>query len=184
MAHCHAVLLALALALLPGALRADSQAVALPDGASVAPPTSSPATGQAILTHTASAHVLKVDYTFSGLVGASTAAHIHCCGAPPSNVGIALYLPGFPTSVTSGSYQVAHDLTNAGLFSSAFVTASGGTVAAAEAALVAGMQAGNAYVCLHTTVYPGAEIRGFTFPTIFADGFESGSTVAWDGAVP
>lgn len=184
MAHRQAVRFALALALFAGALRADSQAVALPDGASVAPPTASSATGRAILTHASAAHTLAVDYTFSGLVGSSTAAHIHCCVAPPGNVGVALFLLGFPTGVAAGSYQTMHDLTNAGIYAATFLAAAGGTAANAEAALVAGMQAGNAYVCLHTTVYPGSEIRGFAFPTIFADGFESGLTTAWDGTVP
>lgn len=179
----HIVLLAISLVLLPGALRADSQAVALLEGASVVPPTPSSATGRAILTHASTAHTLAVDYPFSGLVGASTAAHVHCCVAPPGNVGVALFFPGFPTGVANGSYQTVHDLTNTGIYGATFLAASGGTAAGAEAALIAGLQAGNAYVCLHTTTYPGAEIRGFTFPVIFADGFESGLT-AWDDTVP
>lgn len=184
MAHRQAVHFALVLSLLAGALRADSQAVAFPDGASVSPPTGSSATGLAILTHASAAHTLAVDYTFSGLVGTSTVAHIHCCGAPPSSLGVALFLPGFPTGVAAGSYQAVHDLTNTGIYGATFLAAAGGTAAAAEAALVAGMQARNAYVCLHTTVFPGAEIRGFTFPVIFADGFESGLTAAWNNTVP
>ena len=37
----------------------------------------------------------------------------------------------------------------------------GGTAAGAEAALLAGMQAGRAYLNIHTTTRPGGEIRGF-----------------------
>jgi hypothetical protein len=37
----------------------------------------------------------------------------------------------------------------------------GGTAAGAEAALLAGLQSGRAYFNVHTTAYPGGEIRGF-----------------------
>ena len=43
----------------------------------------------------------------------------------------------------------------------AFVTAHGGTTASAAAALLAGLEAGQAYLNIHTTMFPGGEIRGF-----------------------
>ena len=42
-----------------------------------------------------------------------------------------------------------------------FVTANGGSVDAAEAALAASLAAGTAYLNIHSTVFPGGEIRGF-----------------------
>jgi hypothetical protein len=53
------------------------------------------------------------------------------------------------------------DLTMASSYNPAFVTAEGGTVAGAEAALVAGLLAGETYINIHTTMFPGGEIRGF-----------------------
>jgi len=53
------------------------------------------------------------------------------------------------------------DLTLPSSYSSAFLTANGGTTASAEAALLAGLAAGQAYLNIHTTVVPGGEIRGF-----------------------
>jgi CHRD domain/PEP-CTERM motif len=37
-------------------------------------------------------------------------------------------------------------------------------VAGAEAALAAGLDAGRAYLNIHSTAYPGGEIRGFLVP--------------------
>jgi hypothetical protein len=53
------------------------------------------------------------------------------------------------------------DLTMASSYNPAFVTAEGGTVAGAEAALVAGLLDGETYINIHTTMFPGGEIRGF-----------------------
>lgn len=52
-------------------------------------------------------------------------------------------------------------LTQASSYNPAFITANGGTVASAEAALVAGLDAQKAYWNVHTTSRPGGEIRGF-----------------------
>jgi hypothetical protein len=49
-------------------------------------------------------------------------------------------------------------------FNPPFVTANGGTVAGAEAALEASLAAGTAYLNIHTSVFPGGEIRGFLEP--------------------
>jgi CHRD domain len=48
----------------------------------------------------------------------------------------------------------------------AFVTANGGTAATAEAALLSGMMDGKSYLNLHTSVFPGGEIRGFLAPAV------------------
>jgi hypothetical protein len=110
---------------------------------------------------------LTIDTSFSGLSGETTVAHIHCCTAEPQEgfVGVAVApptLPGFPTGVSAGSYFVQLDLTDAGNFSSAFLTNfGGGTVAGGQAALLSGMLAGRAYLNIHTNTFPGGEIRGF-----------------------
>jgi hypothetical protein len=51
------------------------------------------------------------------------------------------------------------DTTLPSTFSAAFL--GGGTPADAEAALLAGMLAGRAYFNIHTSAFPGGEIRGF-----------------------
>ena len=133
-------------------------------GANENPANASAGTGSSIVTIDTDTHTLRVQIEFSGLTGNTIAAHIHCCTAPPGNVGVATQLPsfdGFPLGVTSGSYDHTFDLLLASFFNPAFVTANGGTAAGAEAALAAGLANGLAYVNVHTDVFTGGEIRGF-----------------------
>jgi len=136
------------------------------NGPSEAPPNASPGTGVAEVDWDTVANTMKVQVTFSGLTGNTTASHIHCCTSVPDTgtAGVATTTPtfaGFPLGVTSGSYNNTLDLTLASSFNPAYVTANGGTTASAEAALFAGLQAGKAYLNIHTSVLPGGEIRGF-----------------------
>jgi hypothetical protein len=55
-------------------------------------------------------------------------------------------------------------MTLAGSYNSAFITAQGGTVSAAMNALTQGLNSGEAYLNIHTTIVPGGEIRGFLTP--------------------
>src|SRR5439155_25683639 len=68
---------------------------------------------------------------------------------------------GFPLGVTSGTYDHTLDLTLASSFNPAFITANGGTAASAEAALANALVQGEAYLNIHTQVFPGGEIRTF-----------------------
>ena len=135
------------------------------------PPTGSPGTGNATIVLDPAANTLQVSVTFSGLESGTTASHIHCCLTSPFetgvNVGVATTVPtfaGFPLGVTSGTYNNVLDLTLASSYNPAFVTAEGGTVAGAEAALIAGIEAGETYLNVHTTAFPNGEIRGFLAP--------------------
>lgn len=128
------------------------------------PPNASPGTGLATVIYDADAHTLAVSATFAGLLGMTTAAHIHCCVDAPGNVGVATQVPsfvGFPLGVMTGSFDNVYDLTLASSWNPAFVTANGGTPAGAEAALAAGLLAGRAYFNIHTNAFPAGEIRGF-----------------------
>ena len=118
-------------------------------GAAEATPNASPGTGTALVTWDDVAHTLQIDTTFGGLLAPNTAAHIHCCTMVPltGTAGVATTTPtftGFPSG-TSGTYSHLFDLTDVNSFSAGFVTASGGTAAGAEAALIAGMLATKSY---------------------------------------
>jgi hypothetical protein len=132
-------------------------------GLNEVPPNASPGTGEVTVTVDDVANTMRVEALFSGLVGTTAAAHIHCCTPPGSNVGVATTVPtfpGFPAGVTSGSYDTIFDMTLASSFNAAFVANNGGTPGSAFSALLGGLNAGNAYFNLHTTSFPGGEIRG------------------------
>jgi len=132
-------------------------------GANEVPPNASLGTGLAVVSVDPVAHTLIVSVTFSGLTGNTTASHIHCCAGVGVNAGVATTtptFPGFPLGVTSGTYFNVFDLTLASSFNASFITANGGTPAGAEAAFIAGMQAGLTYFNIHTNIFPGGEIRG------------------------
>lgn len=139
------------------------------DGPSESPPNASPGTGFATVTYDSVAHTLTVDVTFIGLLGTTTASHIHAATAVAGSgtAGVATQLPfftGFPLGVTSGSYSHTFDLSDAASLNSSFVTANGGTAAGAEAALAAALGDGKAYLNIHSSVFGGGEIRGFLVP--------------------
>ena len=137
-------------------------------GGNEVPPSGSPGIGTALVILDTTIQTLNVQETFSGLGSPTTMSHIHCCLTSPFlpgvNVGVATTVPsfpGFPLGVTSGTYNMTFDLTMASSYNPAFVTANGGTVAGAEAALEAGLLAGETYINIHTQQFPGGEIRGF-----------------------
>jgi hypothetical protein len=136
-------------------------------GANENPATTSPGAGSTVVTYDPATHMLSVDLVFSGLETGTTAAHIHCCVLPNGNAGVATTVPtfpDFPLGVTSGTYVHTLDLSLASSFNPAFVTASGGTVAGAEAALATGLEGGMAYLNIHTTTFPNGAIRAFLEP--------------------
>jgi hypothetical protein len=132
-------------------------------GANENPANASPGTGFAIVTIDDVLNTMRVQEFFSGLIGTTTASHIHCCAPEGSNVGVATQLPSFPafpTGVTSGTYDNTFDMTLTSSFGASFLAANGGTADSAFDALIAGLNAGDAYLNIHTTAYPGGEIRG------------------------
>jgi len=134
-------------------------------GAFEQPANASPGTGSATVEYDPILHTLSVDASFSGLLGNTTASHIHCCVAVPGtgNVGVATStpsFPGFPLGVTSGIYNHLFDLTMAASFNASFIIANGG-IAGAELALANGLDSGRAYFNIHTSFATGGEIRGF-----------------------
>lgn len=135
-------------------------------GAVEAQPNASTGTGWATLWLDTTAHTMRLETSFSGLLSNTSSAHIHCCTSAPEagTAGVATQVPsfvGFPLGVTAGAYDSTFDLGAATSWNPAFITANGGSPASAEAALVAGLNADKAYLNIHTTQFAGGEIRGF-----------------------
>src|SRR6516162_2554123 len=140
------------------------------------PPNSSPGMGTVTVVLDPTAQTIQILASFFGLTTPDMAAHIHCCqttpGTPPT-VGVATTVPTFgalgpnpefPLGVTFGVYDQTFDLTNSTFYNPAFVTANGGTVATAEAALIAGLESHLTYFNIHTVNFPGGEIRDQLVP--------------------
>jgi hypothetical protein len=131
-------------------------------------PVITPGTGTAFVTLDTTALTMHVIVSFSGLLANTTASHIHCCGPLGTSQGVATTVPtfaGFPLGVTSGFFDQTLDMTLASSYNPAFVTAHGGTIAQAQADLFAGIIAGEAYLNVHSSLFPGGEIRGQLTPT-------------------
>lgn len=138
-------------------------------GPNESPPNNSVGTGNAVVKFDTLTGMLSIDITFSGLSGTTTASHIHCCTAVPQagTAGVATQTPffvGFPIGVTSGTYSHIFDMSLSSSYNGAFIAANGGSVPAAEAALIAGIEAGKSYLNVNSTFRPGGEIRGFLVP--------------------
>jgi len=135
------------------------------NGASEAPPNGSPGTGTAIVTLDQTLNTMRVQVLFFGLTVPNTNAHIHCCLAVPftGTAGVATTTPTFTNfpAGTSGWYDFTFNMLDAASFNPAFVTAQGG-VTQAYAAMTAGLfTPGRTYLNIHTSNFPGGEIRGF-----------------------
>jgi len=138
-------------------------------GAAEAPPNASPGTGTAVVTIDDALFTMRVQVTFSGLTGTTTASHIHCCTAVPgvSTAGVATTTPsfvGFPLGVTAGAQDMTYDMTLASSYNPSFITAHGGTALSAFAYLLPHIANGEAYLNIHTSTFGGGEIRGFLVP--------------------
>jgi hypothetical protein len=143
------------------------------DGPSEEPANASPGTGYALVTIDAMAHTMSVNVTFAGLTIGNSAAHIHVINGPgDANTSDTLgpvstttpTFTGFPTGTTSGLFNATFDMTLTGSYRGGWITDSGGTTATAEAALFAGITDGRAYLNIHTSNFPGGEIRSFLRP--------------------
>lgn len=171
-----AALVALSLSAIPASADIIRWEATLTPDQEIAPPdiTGFNPTGSATVQFDDVSNILGIDFSWSGLTGDATAAHIHCCVvSPPGNAGVVLGFWNPPPDVArppDGAYSNSWDLDVDDPFTAAFVTANGGTpllafVTGLMPALSAGMPGlGQAYFNIHTAQNSAGEIRGDIIP--------------------
>jgi hypothetical protein len=136
-------------------------------GANEVPPANSPGAGTVTVILDPTAETIQIVAAFFGLTTPDVAAHIHCCAPLGTNVGVATTVPafaGFPLNVTQGTYvSPLFSLEDSTFYNPAFVTLEGG-LEQAETALIAGIENQQTYFNIHTTMFPGGEIRTQLLP--------------------
>jgi hypothetical protein len=118
----------------PTAATGSSSLKATLSGAAEVPPNASSATGTMEGKFNSESNLLTWTVTYSGLSAPATAAHLHGPALPGQNAGVVVPFPNAQTPITGQT-----------------------TLTSAQAA---DLLAGKWYVNVHTSTYPGGEIRG------------------------
>ncbi len=121
-------------------------------------PNASTATGFGTATLSDDMNMLSVELSWEGLSAPAAAGHIHCCALLGANGPVAIDLA--PVAGVSGSTSGMFDLMDIASYSGGFLAANGGTAISARAALLSGLNSGQAYFNLHNANFPAGEIRG------------------------
>jgi hypothetical protein len=138
-----------------GVARADQIFVTPLSGAGEIPPTGSPVLGLAVFDLSNDDSQIAFTISFGTNAGGPPfatplqAGHIHF-GVPGTNGPVILPFPNLPVGQTSGTFS--------GILTAANLTPAGPITTFAEA--VEALKEGNTYTNLHTTQFPGGEIRG------------------------
>lgn len=126
------------------------------------PPNASPATGTGTVVLNAAQTQITVDLSFSGLTAPATAGHIHGPGGAGTNAAVIFPFSGVPAA-TSGSIPEQ--------------------TFAITPTQVSYLFSGYLYMNVHTSTFPGGEIRGQLFlvpePTALALLGLGGAAVLW-----
>jgi len=109
------------------------------DGLASVPPNASPATGvRSVVLNDAQTRI-TVDLSWSGLTAPATAAHIHGPAAPGTNAPVLSPFTGVPAATSGAIPEQVFSITPT---------------------QVAQLEAGQYYFNIHTSNFPGGEIRG------------------------
>lgn len=135
--------LALTLGIAATALATTFSYTATLSGANEVLPNASPATGTASIVYDDVAATLTATVTFSGLTAPATAAHIHGPGTTAQNAGVLFPFSAVPNA-TSGIIPMQSF--------------------AISSTQVGYLTGGLLYVNIHTSNFPGGEIRGQIYP--------------------
>ena len=135
----HVVSLALATALSAGVASAQSTYEAFLTGLGENPPNASPATGIGTVVLNAAQNQITVDENWSGLLAPATASHIHGPGGAGTNAAVVFPFTGVPAATSGAIPEQTFAITPT---------------------QVAWLQSGYLYMNVHTSVFPGGEIRG------------------------
>jgi hypothetical protein len=129
---------------LPVVTKADTITfTAVLSGANEVPARTTDATGTATLVVDTVTGKAVLTISFSGLTTGLTGAHIHCCAGPTANAPV---FHGFDSQLTAGA--TSGSLTNYTL------------PITLTAQNIADLQNGLMYINIHSSTYPGGEIRG------------------------
>ncbi|WP_310497295.1 CHRD domain-containing protein [Sandarakinorhabdus sp.] len=122
-------------------------------------PVATRATGFGKLFLAADRNSFTVDIDFTGLSTNAVAGHVHCCASTAANgpVAIGFSVPSATTGTITGNFNLLLQSTYNATF---FNTRGGGTIAGARSAFLAGLDGNLAYFNVHTSAFPGGEIRG------------------------
>ena len=128
--------------------------------------TGSPGTGDARVVLSDDGLSLTIEFDFANMVSPTVDGHIHCCAPLGDNplvnngpVAIGFRPRAFPVGVTAGTFSATFDLSLTSTYNPAFLMLSGGTAESARARLLAGLDAGLAYLNIHSQQFLPGEIR-------------------------
>ncbi len=108
-------------------------------GSQETPPTASPASGFGTVLLNDVLLTITVDESWSGLTTPATASHIHCCVPPGFSASVLFPLAGVPAATSGAIPEQTFAIT---------------------AAQIVSLEAGLFYLNIHSSTYPGGEIRG------------------------
>lgn len=132
------VALAIGVALLPASASGVVLSyVANCDGAQETPPNASPGTGTGTFTIDTDANTVSYNIQFSGLIAPESNAHIHGFAPPGTPAGVKHQLPLGSPKIGVWNYVESDE---------------------------SGIVGGQTYVNIHSTAFPGGEIRGQIIP--------------------
>lgn len=125
-------------------------------------------TGSATVTIDLDLQTMRVQASFSGLSGNTSASHIHgpTAVAFTGNAGVMTQTPtfsAFPLGVKAGTFDQTFDLSLASSYNPAFLSNSTNqnSIPTAFNTLISAIGDGKSYLNIHTSTFTGGEIRGY-----------------------